>query len=76
MVNSDKSTDLRITASYDRPSAGRVKFIPIPLPIPSKEQSQQEELERVLKQSIAQCWMQGKIYFRGREITPSSKDLP
>ena len=43
MVNSDKSTDLRITASYDRPSAGRVKFIPIPLPIPSKEQSQQEE---------------------------------
>ena len=43
MVNSDKSTDLRITASYDRPSAGRVKFIPIPLPIPSKEQAQQEE---------------------------------
>lgn len=43
MVNSDKSTDLRVTASYDRPSAGRVKFIPIPLPIPSKEQSQQEE---------------------------------
>lgn len=43
MVNSDKSTDLRVTASYDRPSAGRVKFIPIPLPIPSKEQAQQEE---------------------------------
>ena len=43
MVNNDRSTDLRVTASYDRPSAGRVKFIPIPLPIPSKEQSQQEE---------------------------------
>ena len=44
MVNSDKSTDLRITASYDRPSAGRVKFIPIPLPIPSKEQPQEEQI--------------------------------
>ena len=44
MVNNDRSTDLRVTASYDKPSAGRVKFIPIPLPIPSREQPQEEQI--------------------------------
>ena len=44
MVNSvDKSTELRMTASYDKPSAGRVKFVPIPLPIPEKEQQQEPQ---------------------------------
>ena len=44
MVNSvDKSTELRMTASYDKPSAGRVKFVPIPLPIPEKEQQQEQQ---------------------------------
>ena len=45
MVNTnDRSSQLRITASYDKISAGRVKFIPIPLPIPSEEQPQQEQI--------------------------------
>ena len=44
LVNNDRSTDLRVTASYDKPSAGRVKFIPIPLPIPSREQPQEEQI--------------------------------
>ena len=45
MVNTnDRSTQLRVTASYDKISAGRVKFIPIPLPIPSEEQPQQEQI--------------------------------
>ena len=44
MVNSvDKSTELRMTASYDKPNAGRVKFVPIPLPIPEKEQQQEPQ---------------------------------
>ena len=44
MVNSvDKSTELRMMASYDKPSAGRVKFVPIPLPIPKKEQQQEPQ---------------------------------
>ena len=44
MVNSvDKSTELRMTASYDKPNAGRVKFVPIPLPIPEKEQQQEQQ---------------------------------
>ena len=44
MVNSvDKSTELRMTASYDKSSAGRVKFVPIPLPIPEKEQQQEPQ---------------------------------
>ena len=45
MVNTnDRSSQLRITASYDKISAGRVKFIPIPLPIPSEEQPQQGQI--------------------------------
>ena len=44
MVNSvDKSTELRMMASYDKPSAGKVKFVPIPLPIPEKEQQQEQQ---------------------------------
>ena len=42
--NNDRSTQLRIKASYDKISAGRVKFIPIPLPIPSEEQPQQGQI--------------------------------
>ena len=43
-VNSvDKSTELRMMASYDKPSAGKVKFVPIPLPIPEKEQQQEQQ---------------------------------
>ena len=45
MVNTnDRSTQLRVTASYERSSVGRVKFVPIPLPIPSKKQPQQEQI--------------------------------
>ena len=32
-----------MTASYDKPNAGRVKFVPIPLPIPEKEQQQEPQ---------------------------------
>ena len=45
LVNSvDRSTDLRVTASYDKPSAGRVKFVPIPLPIPKNEQQEEQQI--------------------------------
>ena len=45
LVNSvDRSTDLRLTASYDKPSAGRVKFVPIPLPIPKNEQQEEQQI--------------------------------
>ena len=42
--NNDRSTELRVTASYERSSVGRVKFVPIPLPIPSKKQPEQEQI--------------------------------
>lgn len=42
--NNDRSTQLRVTASYERSSVGRVKFVPIPLPIPSKKQPEQEQI--------------------------------
>ena len=44
MLNSvDKSTDLRVVASYNKRGVGKVKFVPIPLPIPQKEQTQEEQ---------------------------------
>ena len=44
MLNSiDKSTDLRVVASYDKTGVGKVKFVPIFLPKSQKEPPQEEQ---------------------------------
>ena len=44
MLNSvDKSTDLRVVASYNKTGVGKVKFVPIFLPKSQKEPPQEEQ---------------------------------
>jgi hypothetical protein len=38
-----------------------------------QEKSRREDFQRDLRKAIEECWIDGKIYFRGREVEPHTK---